>query len=708
MATLQTIRTKAGVLVAVVIGISLAAFILGDMFQSGGSLFQKNRLEIGEIDGKSIQYPEFQRKAEELGEIFKMNSGQNQLNEDNWVEIREQTWQDLIRQEVMGDVYENIGIDVSSDELFDMLQGNNLHPIVQQLFRNPNTGQVDRGAVVRFLQNLETGVAPEQRQYWLYLEDQILQDRIQNKYNTLVGKGLYATQYEAEKSLNERSKQVNFDFIMLPHNTVADSQVTVTEKELRAYYEEHQDNYKQEKMRSIEYITFEVTPSKQDFDAAEKWINDIVQDFSSTTDNVSFVNTNSDVNFDDTWYKQEDLPEDIALWIFDTNAELNSMFGPYFEDNSYKLAKFHASEMMPDSVEARHILLQVNTQEELTSMQALADSLKTAIESGSDFGELAREFSTDRGSALQGGELGWFSRGQMVKPFEDAAFNNAVNEVTVVPSQFGIHIVQTTARGEEVRQVQVAYLVRNVVPSTQTYQDVYSQASKFAGENTTKKDFDEAIETQKLEKKSVRVREADREIEGLENARILIRAAFDAEPGEIIKDPQGSTIFDLGDNFVIATLVSATEEGIADFEEVKQRIELAVIKQKKAEVLENKIKTAMEGKTDINAIASELGTTVKNASNINFSSIQVPGAGMEPALAGTACALEADQLSAPVAGNNGVYLVKVTSVNQSSEEADLESEQMRLADELTFRASSMAYAAHRNSVEITDRRTNFY
>jgi len=247
-------------------------------------------------------------------------------------------------------------------------------------------------------------------------------------------------------------------------------------------------------------------------------------------------------------------------------------------------------------VEARHILLQVNTQEELTSMQALADSLKTAIESGSDFGELAREFSTDRGSALQGGELGWFGRGQMVKPFEDAAFNNAVNEVTVVPSQFGIHIVQTTARGEEVRQVQVAYLVRNVVPSTQTYQDVYSQASKFAGENTTKKDFDEAIETQKLEKKSVRVREADREIAGLENARILIRAAFDAEPGEIIKDPQGSTIFDLGDNFVIATLVSATEEGIADFEEVKQRIELAVIKQKKAEVLENKIKTAMEGK----------------------------------------------------------------------------------------------------------------
>ncbi|MDD4108786.1 MAG: SurA N-terminal domain-containing protein [Prolixibacteraceae bacterium] len=707
MATLQTIRTKAGVLVAVVIGISLAAFILGDMFQSGGSLFQKNRLEIGEINGRSIQYPELQRKAEELGEIFKMNMQQNQLDEDNWVQVREQTWQNIVRHEVMSDVYDDLGIDVSSEELFDMLQGNNLHPIVQQLFRNPNTGQVDRGAVVRFLQNLDTGVAPEQRQYWLYLEDQILQDRIHSKYNTLVGKGLYATNHEAEKSLEERNKQINFDYIMLAHNTVADSQVTVTEKELKAYYENNKVNFKQEKNRRIEYITYTVKPSKQDFQDAEEWINDIVQDFSTTADNVSFVNTNSDVSFDDTWYKQEDLPEDIAMWIFETNAEINSVFGPFFENNSYKLAKLHASAMMPDSVEARHILLEVNTQEEVMLKQALADSLKTAIENGSNFGELAREYSTDRGSALQGGELGWFSRGQMVKPFEDAAFNNAVNEVAVVPSQFGIHIIQTTARGKEVRQVQIAYLVRNVVPSTQTYQDYYSQASKLAGENTSKKAFDEAVTEQKLEKKSASVRETDRAIPDLENSRTLIRAAYEAEPGDIIKDPQGSTIFDLGDNFVIATLVSATEEGIASFEDVKQRVELAVIKQKKAEFLVNKIKAATEGKSELQAVASELGTTVKNASNINFSSVQVPGAGMEPALVGTACALDQDKLSVPVTGNNGVYLVKVTYVNQADTN-DVESEQTRLTGEMTFRASTMAYNTHRNSVEITDQRAKFY
>ncbi len=708
MATLQKIRTRAGLLVAIVIGISLAAFILGDIFRSGNSLFQRDRLEIGEIDGESIQYPDFQREVEELGEIYRMNNDQSQLDEDTWVQVREQTWQNTVRQLVMDDVYDDLGVAVSSEELFDMLQGQNLHPIVQQLFRNPNTGQVDRSAVVRFLKNLETGgIAPEQRDYWLYLEDQIVDERIQTKYNNLVGKGLYVTSEEAQRSLTQKNKQVNFDYIMLPHSSVADSQVVVTEKDLKDYYNENKENYEQEKVRQIEYLTFPVEPSNADYEAAEEWINDAVSDFADAEDNVAFVNSNSDVGFDNTWYKENDLPEDIATWIFESDAEVNAIFGPYFEDEAYKMAKLHASEMMPDSVEARHILLQVNTQQELTQMQALADSLKTAIENGSDFAELAREFSTDQGSAVQGGDLGWFGRGQMVEPFEQAAFNNEVNEVSIVNSQFGIHIVQTTQKGALSPQVQVAYLVRNVVPSTQTYQDVYAEASKFAGENTTKEEFDAAVEEQNLNKRVASVREDGRRIAGLENARILIRAAYDAKVGQIIQDPQGSTIFDLGDNFVIATLVSATEEGIADFESVRDRVELAVIKEKKAVFLKEKANAALEGKSDLNAVATELDTEVKNATNINFTSVQIPGAGMEPAVIGTATALDTDEISEPVAGNSGVYVVQVTSVNQGTDQ-DMESEKMRLAQNLTFRASSQAYNAQREAVEIEDKRAKFY
>ncbi|WP_346861797.1 SurA N-terminal domain-containing protein [uncultured Draconibacterium sp.] len=581
MATLQKIRTKAGLLVAIVIGVSLAAFILGDLIKGGSSVFQKNRLEVGVIDGESIQYPDFQKQVEELGEIFKQNYQTNQLDDNAWTQVREQAWQSTINKIVMGDVYEDLGIEISSDELFDMLQGANPHQIVQQIFRNPETGQFDRASVVRFLKNLETGVAQDQRVYWLNLEKQIVDERTQSKYANMVGKGLYVTSEQAQASATAGSKTVNFDYISLPHSTVKNDEVTVTEKDLKAYYNEHQNDYKQEQSRRVEYITYAVTPSEADYKDAEEWIEDIKSDFSKAQDNVQFVNSNSDVNFENVWNKKEDLPENIAAWVFDENAQVNDVFGPYAEGASFTLAKLHKSEMMPDSVEARHILLQVTTQAELIAAQALADSLKTMIDKGADFAKLARENSSDQGSAINGGDLGWFKRNQMVKPFEEVAFNNSTDSVTIVATQFGLHLIQTTKRGKLTPQVQVAYLTRNVVPSTKTYQNTYALASKFAGENTTKEEFDAAVATEKLTKRVANVGENERQIVGLENARQLIRAAYQAEVNDILQTTQESPIFELGDNFVIAVLTQASEEGIASFDEVKARVELAVVKERK-------------------------------------------------------------------------------------------------------------------------------
>lgn len=707
MATLQTIRTRAGLLIAIVIGISLAAFILGDLLQSGSSIMNKNQMEIGEINGESIQYPEFQKQVEELGEIYKQNTQQSQLDENSWVQVREQTWQTTVQNIVMSDVYKDLGIEVGSDELYDMLQGANLHPIIQQLFRNPNTGQVDRGAVVNFLKQLDTNVAPEQKAYWLYLENQIVSERTQSKYTNMIGKGLFVTTKEAQQSIAEGSKQINFDYIALSHTTIADSAVKISESDLKAYYNAHKKDFKQEKIRDLEYITFTVKPSAADYKDAEKWITDIKSDFANATNNAQFVISNSDVSFDGTWYKKESLPENVGTWIFDGGAVVNDILGPYFENESYSLAKLDSMAMLPDSVQARHILLKPNTQEELVAMQLLADSLKTAIEKGSNFAELAMQYSTDQGSAINGGDLGWFGRGQMVKPFEEAAFKNAKNEVTIVPSQFGIHIVQTTDRSKLTLQARVATLVRKVQPSTRTYQDTYAQASKFASENTTAEKFNAAIVAEKLNKRVASVRENDRDIIGLESARILIRAAYEADKGDILTTSQGSPIFELGNNFVIAVLTKATEEGESTFEEAKTRVELAVTKEKKNEYLIKKASDAINGKTDLQAIASQLNTDVKNAANINFNSFSIPGLGMEPAVVGTVTALDVDKISKPIAGNNGVYIVKVTSVNQGAEQS-VNAEQTRLAQSLGYRASSQAFEAQRKKADITDNRSKFY
>lgn len=707
MATLQTIRTRAGLLIAIVIGISLAAFILGDLLQSGSSIFQKNQMEIGEINGEAIQYPDFQRQVEELGEIYKQNTQQSQLDENSWVQVREQTWQNTVQKIVMGDVYKDLGIEVTSDELFDMLQGANLHPIIQQLFRNPNTGQVDRSAVVNFLKQLETNVAPEQKAYWLYLEKQIVDERTQSKYSNMVGKGLYVTTAEARESLTASARQVNFEYISLMHNSVTDSAVSISENDLKAYYDAHKKDFKQEKMRDIEYITFTVKPSAADYKDAEKWINDIKADFANASDNVQFVNSNSDVSFDGTWYKKESLPAGVGAWIFDEGAQVNATFGPYFENDSYTVAKLDSLAMMPDSVQARHILLKPETQEDVMRLQLLADSLKTAIEKGSNFAALAMQFSTDQGSAINGGDLGWFGRGQMVKPFEEVAFKNAKNEVRIVPSQFGIHIVQTTDRGKLTQQARVASLVRNVQPSTRTYQDTYAQASKFASANTDAEKFNAAVVAEKLSKRVASVRENDREIIGLENARILIRAAYEAETGDVLATSQGSPIFELGNNFVIGILTKATEEGESTFEEAKTRVELAVSKEKKAEYLAKKAANAIEGKTDLYAVASQLNTEVRSAENINFNSFSIPGLGAEPMVVGTVTALDANKISKPVTGNNGVFVVKVTSVNQGPEQS-VKTEQTRLAQSVGYRASSQALEAQRKKADIVDKRAKFY
>ena len=607
----------------------------------------------------------------------------------------------------MGEVYEELGINVSSDELYDLIQGNNIHPIVRQIFGDPNTGQVNRAAIVGFLKNLETGVAADQRAYWYYLEKQIADDKALTKYNNLVRQGLYVTTEEAQNSMTKSARQVSFDYIALPHTSVADSTLKISDRDLKKYYNDHSESYKEEKTRKIEYIVFPVVPSQQDDQAAKIWIEDIKSDLTTTEDNIQFTNANSDENFVDVWVKEDDLNTDIANWIYSEGANVNDVYGPYFEDGAYKLAKVHAIEMLPDSVQARHILLEVKTQAEIATKQALADSLKTLIDNGADFAALAREYSSDTGSAIEGGDLGWFTRTQMVKPFADVAFENKKGETSVVISQYGIHVVQPTNRSPLTKQVKVAYLVRIVNSSDETYQKAYAKASQFASENRNLAKFEEAVKAQNLSKRMATLREQDREVIGLVNPRQLVRAAFSANVGEILSDFRESTIFELGDNYVIAVLVEAKEDGIAPFESVKSRVELAVAKEKKSEQLVQKMESVLSGNDDFAVIAQELGASIKTAENVNFNSFSVPGAGAEPALVGTISTMSADQISKPVKGNNGVYLVKVTAVTENAE-TDLEQEKKNLAQTLGYRASYSAYEAVKNAAEIEDNRSRFY
>ncbi len=587
-------------------------------------------------------------------------------------------------------------------ELFDLVQGKNPHAIIQSIFRDQNTGTLNRSAMIQFLKFQQSNSTGKERAYWLFIENQIVEEQTFSKYNNLIAKGLYVTNDEAKNDLKGRNHQANIQFVAKPFSSISDSTVKVSEDDLKAYYEKKKENFKQENNRNIEYVTFPVVASKADEDKLIKWINDTKTEFATVEDPAAYVNINSDVPFDGSYFKKGELSPDLGTFAF--AGKVGDIYGPYKENNSWKLAKIQKFEELPDSVEVRHILIRVNTQPELAAAQKTADSLKNLIVvKGMKFEDIAREKSADTGSAAKGGDLGWVRRGMMVKPFEDASFFGKVNDIQVVKTQFGIHLVQVTNRGKTAPNVQLAIINRVIEPSSQTYQATYTSASKFASQNQDIKKFNDAITAQGLNKRIANIRENDKDIAGLTNSRLLIRAAYKASVGSIILSTEGTPIFELGDQFVVASLTSEQEKGIAPFVTVKSRIETEVKKEKKAQQLIEK----MSGKTDLNQLASSLNVTVGEAQNITFESASIPSVGYEPAIAGAATALESNQVSKPVVGTNGVYVVKVNSLNPGADQ-DLASGKQRLAASINYRANTLAFEALRENAKIVDKRAKFY
>jgi len=701
MATLEKIRNRAGIGITIFIGLALAAFVLGDAVQSGSSIMRGNQQEIAKIAGKSVDYKEFQKKVDDLSDIYKMNSGSTSLDQKTTEQIREQTWMSLVRNITMKDIYENLGIAVTSNELFDLVQGENPHTIIQSLFRDQKTGTINRPALIQFLKYQQSNTSGPEHNYWLFIENQIEEERSFTKYNNLLSKGIYTTNDEAKFNLDGKNKKVNIEFVGKPYSSVSDSSISVSPAELETYYAAHKERYKQEASRDIEYILFPVVASKGDEDKVIKWINDIKPEFAAVEDPSAYVNVNSDKQFDPSFFKKSDLLSNISEFAFTGKA--GDIYGPYKEGQSWKLCKIQKFEELPDSVNARHILIRVASQAEAAKAKSTADSLKRVLTLGGDFAALARKYSGDEGSAVKGGELGWFKRGMMVKPFDDAAFFGKVNDYQVVSSQFGIHLIQVTKRGNTTMNVQLATIVRNIEPSSQTYQQTYSQASKFASENRDLKAFRAAVTTQGLSKRMASLFEADKEVAGLENSRLLIRAAFKAEVGQPVLSTEGTPIFELGTQFVVAQLTGIQEKGYSSLSVNKPTIEMAIRKDKKAEQL----KAKMAGKTDLASLASSIGSTVGQAQDINFDSYSIPGLGLEPAVAGVASVLEPGGVSKPVSGANGVYVVKATAVNKGVS-SDIASEKYQNKMALGYRVSVQAFEALRENAGVVDKRAKFY
>jgi peptidyl-prolyl cis-trans isomerase D len=715
MATLENIR-KRGPLVAAVIGIALLAFILGDLRKMIG---MGDHYTMAEINGESIKYQEYEEQVQTTIENYKANYGMQSLTNAQRDQIREMVWNNMIQTILLENEYETTGIAVSSDELFDLMQGRNVDPMVarDQAFANPETGQFDPSRVVYFYKNMGQGEQGEQiKNYMLSLEKRVTENRMIRKYLTLVDKGLYIPTPQVEKEFKSRNYLVDFDYVGKMYTEIPDSSVTISEDDLRAYYKEHKNEYEQETSRDIVYVTFDVVPSSKDTANTLDWVKKSIPEFKSTEDDKQFISFNSDESFDPKHYKQGEIANaEIDSFLF--SAEPGAVYGPYFEAGAYKLAKLTEIKNLPDSLEAKHILVAINGQSipDATKAKLVADSLKTVIENGVDFATVAKEYSADQQNMEDGGKLGWIEEGEQVNRMPIDFFTELVdknlNEIVVSEQKYGVHLMVKTAQSETFKKVQVGILERKIVPSTETYKKTYANASKFAGENRKLEKFNEAVTAQNLIKRSAPgLTENGTFIPGLESPRQLIRWAYNAKVGEV------SEVFELGKRYVIGALTEVKEEGIAPLQQVQNQVRLAVLKEKKADVLLKQLKEAKSA--DLTAMAQKLNTNVKEAKNISFTSGQIPGMGFEPAVIANAVTSEKGKVSEPIKGESGVYAinVKIITPSMSTEGVDLNIDRNRLLQSLKqriypnpqFGGTGEVIRSLIETADIKDDRSKFY
>jgi len=680
MATLQALRTKAGVFIAIFIGLALLAFILTDLLGSNGSMFSNNDV-IGEIDGQTIKYQDYQNRVDEYETFLKLTQGTSSLNEEIQNQIREEVWRQMIGEIAFGEVYENVGIDVSAAEILDMAVGSHIAPALQQMFTNPQTGTYDRAAAENFLRN--KGTDAQASFYWNFMEKTLKSSRQSAKLMSLVRGSIYCTDVQAKVEAEKRAKSVDMAYVSVRYNAIADSLFVVSEAEIKSRFEQKKELFRVQEGRDIEYISFPIVATQKDVDATMKAVEDLKVDFSAADiDAYRFAQNNAETPVSERFMSEAQLPQAIAEFV--KTAKVGEVYGPYREADSYKISRLVAIAQRPDSVKASHILIRQNAQ--------LADSLM-GVANASNFATLARQYSEDPGSAINGGDLDWFVDGMMVPTFNEACFTGTKGSIVRVESQFGTHIIYIQDKGVSSTKYSVATIDKSIQYSAETHRDVFNVANNFVSSVKDKASFDAMADSANQVKRfATSIRKNSQNINNVRSAREVVRWAYEAEVGDV------SDLFECNDEFIVATLVKKQDKGYAKLQDVAMVVSREILNEKKAA----SVSEAVQGKT-LDQIAEMYKANVDTASGVSFASNTVAGAGIEPNLVAKAVVAEQGKVES-VKGNNAAYAFVVNNIE--TKESDIEAAKAAYMQQ--FVGFEYQVQMHVTDVEIEDNRIKFY
>jgi len=658
MATLGKIRNRSGLLLTV-IGVAMLAFILGDFMSSLGSS-RGDSIHVGEVLGEDITQQAFQVKMEEKINGWKLSNQQGVLDETARAGLRSEVWDEFVEELIMNNEFDKLGIDVCDKEWLERIRGLNAHSLVSRipLFKDPITGIFDTILVIEHLKKLPQD--PELAKDWVRFQNYLLKVIKTSKYNSLVLNAMYVTDEEAKLYSNEKSQDITFNYVKIPFSDVAESIVVPTESEIKTYYTKHKANYEQAASKDVDFVLFSVVPTHEDSVKAVRYLEELKAKFTSSK-NYNFMlkkySDNTSARF--TFTTKAGLADKNWEELF--NAEQGTVIGPYqVSQGVYRIAKLVIAQNRPDSVEARHILIKPTQTMSLDSVNIRIEALKVQVEAGADFGVLAQNNSDDEGSKNKGGEYSWFSEGARVDEFNEACFTSKRGDLSVVTSQYGVHLIEVTKTSKAVPKVKIAFIDRYVAPGNETDQLFLAQANSFAGKILNEGiDFYSLVAEKNLPILNDSEVTSDKQnIKNLPNSREMVKWMNTADEGTL------SEVFLFGNSYVVAYLTKEHNKGSIPFEDKKDEIYELLVNEKQAAHI-----TASITGTDLATIAANSGQTVVNAATVSFANSKPPFV-EEPELVGSIFGTTVGSVSIPIVGTDAIYVIEVTSKDESKTTVD--------------------------------------